>query len=1018
MKKPLFLFGLMALVAMQVSASSPNAEKVRYTVDEGENFYTVVLNFNNPNRLDNLVLGYRTNATSIVASDLVEAIAAADRRMEVVAADGAITSVKFDLNGDDVLDDKDAVAENSNDASWNVTEADNVITLHYGENATCEYYFYLPGPDEQGVWVPEEMTIKLSDAGFVLPVLVQPQGGAVAMTTNWQASSSNTTYKFDSKFIGSPYTLIDGTYNARPTLKGATGTTYVRYRPQIDKVYTESNFMTLNIEDPEVPMTAIIFAQSSIESALNKVINVDFTFEPENATYTGVSFTSSNTKVATWSASAGLKSTTTAGEATITAKYIYNPEVTAEFALTTKLMKPVTAVNFGPGTEDGVINVPIRQLTGLKPVIEPEDADIPDVTITLSDNGTSRDDMTCSTYKVNWWDINNVRSQFFELSGHRPTGDTPAKISVVSTDGQFSKDFIVNVIEADRTSREQGYVDGTIILNEEWFTHTNGGLNYFTEEDEIIYQAYEKENPGMAFGATSQHGCIWNGMLIVASKQAADGGDPLPGGGRLVIADATTLKCLGSLENLAFTNSEGTTLSGDGRAVCGATADKIYVSTSNGIFVVNVADPTNPEITGRIGMGEGENSTDLYNGQIGDMVNACGHVFAVMQSTGLLIVDVDTDKLNDATIADKNVQGVTQSADGNVWYCTTGADENGNACSIFVALDPETLQEVDRVKMPAEVGVVACSWGAWRSTAFKGAYKGNNLWFVTGAAGIMGGATGDYYKYHIGDYPAEIKPFFTLKDKTGINAFGEEVGLMTYGTPIYDPRNDRLIVMAGRSGAASGGYRDHWTLYVDGQTGEVTKTFKLNPYYWFQSLPILPDKYDVEFNIDDIEFDFNDQAKEFDLEQLVSDPDNIRRNVTVCLVSEPSAQGEDAVAEPAIVKLENNLLTVTPQVPGQTSFTLCGESNGRAVSKTINVYVKEAQTGIQAVSAEKSMKLRGSRLFVNGYCGSSFTVYDLAGAEVAEFVADAENCIFDFGAHKGIYLVKSSDGSVLKVSVK
>lgn len=240
---------------------------------------------------------------------------------------------------------------------------------------------------------------------------------------------------------------------------------------------------------------------------------------------------------------------------------------------------------------------------------------------------------------------------------------------------------------------------------------------------------------------------------------------------------------------------------------------------------------------------------------------------------------------------------------------------------------------------------------------------------------------------------------------------------MTYGTPIYDPRNDRLIVMAGRSGASSGGYRDHWTLYVDGQSGEITKTFKLNPYYWFQSLPILPDKYDVEFDIDDIELELGSDPIEYDLQECVNDPDNIRRNVTVTLVDEPAAQTENE--EPAVVTLNGDKLTITPNAVGQTSFTLSGSSNGRTVSKTVNVNISDAVDGVCHLPVSLgSLTLRGSRLYIGGHTGTAFTVCTVSGIELVNFVADTDNYVFDFGSHTGIFVIKGNDGSVAKLCIK
>ena len=204
--------------------------------------------------------------------------------------------------------------------------------------------------------------------------------------------------------------------------------------------------------------------------------------------------------------------------------------------------------------------------------------------------------------------------------------------------------------------------------------YRTGGLNYITPDNEVIYQAYERENPGMSFGCTSQYGTIWNDKLIVVSKQPADGGDVLPGGGCVVIADAKTMKRIGGYYDRPTFDGQR----GDGRAVAGATADKIYVSTSNGIYIFDITDVENPVVTGQLA---GSKSSDLYSGQVGDIINGGKYVYAVMQNTGLLCIDPLTDKIV-KTIQDANVQGVTQTADGSIWYATI---TDGH--SVFVVID-------------------------------------------------------------------------------------------------------------------------------------------------------------------------------------------------------------------------------------------------------------------------------------------------------------------------------------------
>lgn len=658
-------------------------------------------------------------------------------------------------------------------------------------------------------------------------------------------------------------------------------------------------------------------------------------------------------------------------------------------------------VTFNCVADDGIIYVHPRRIAGLMPQFTPVDAATwNNVQYALTDAGTAKDDMIASLYTVNYWKPERVK--FPELQGYR-TGECKLTVTVTPPAGvtadPFVKEFTVKVVDPDRTERENGYVDGTIILNEEWFGHTNGSLNYLTEDDEVIYQAYERENPGMAFGATSQYGTIWGDKLIVASKQHADGGDPLIGGGRLVIADAKTLKRLGSLDYLKWGDEEK---GGDGRAVTGATPNKIYVGTSAGIYVVSIADPTAPEVVGKIAAGSSDES-DLYNGQVGDMVTTADHAYAIQQNTGVIIIDVNTDEVV-KIIQDTNVQGITQSLDGRVWYATI----DGDGCSNFKAIDPETLEPGETVVIPATFGRVTCGWGAWRSTQFFGSQADNELWFVTGGSSIAGGSNGGYFRYRIGDDPADLEPLFNLNDVQGETEFGETVNQMTYGTSRFDARNNRLIVLTTYKGAASGQYRENWIHYVDGTTGEITNTFHLEPYYWFQSLPIFPDKHDAELRGDKEAVEVTTD-KEVDLRDYVTDADNLDANIRFAAAPEAAAEAGDAIAEFA---LNGSRLTVKPVKEGQTNFLFTAESNGRPVTLSLPVTVKNV-TGIDdVIAAHGIVTVRGNRLYVNGYNGCDFNLYNPAGVCVASFTADSDDYVAEFSLAAGVYVLRGDNLSM------
>ncbi|MDE6541335.1 MAG: DUF5074 domain-containing protein, partial [Muribaculaceae bacterium] len=634
--------------------------------------------------------------------------------------------------------------------------------------------------------------------------------------------------------------------------------------------------------------------------------------------------------------------------------------------------------------------------------------DIPDFDVTLSGNGTAKDDFIATMYKVNYWDENNTRIQFYELSGHRAGECT---LTLASTDGSnVTKTYTVRVEEQDHTPLENGYTDGTLVINEEWFGHTNGGMNYITPEGEMMYQVYERENPGMSFGCTSQYAAIWAGKLIAISKQAVDAGDPLPGGGRVVVADAKTLKRIGSIDDLIFGDDAR---SSDGRAVVGATPSKAYVSSSNGIYIVDLDEV---KVSGKITDFDesGSAGADLYSGQTGDMVHAGKYVFGIKQNTGAFAIDIETDRVV-KQYPMTTVQGITQTADGNVWIASVA-----DGCARFTCIDPLTLEENEdlSVTFPATVAYPTCSWGAWRNTPFVGSHSRNAIWFSAGG-GIAGGSSKDkYYCWEVGTDPGDVKLVFDMgtANLAGSNA---RVKQKTYGTLRYDDRSGELIVMTTED-SASGHYRYNWTHFINPETGEILRTIALRPYYWFQAFAIFPDKHDASINVDDITMSVSDDDLTLDLTELVTDADNIDANIKLSLIDTPAAVNDDnTTSAHAAVSLEGRKLTVSPVSAGTHYFTLAAESNGRTVSKTVAVNVRKTATGIDDIQGEgNSISCDGQRILISGFNGHNFSIYDVAGRKVASFDVDADKYVFDFGSHNGIYIVSSDTNISTKVIIR
>lgn len=196
------------------------------------------------------------------------------------------------------------------------------------------------------------------------------------------------------------------------------------------------------------------------------------------------------------------------------------------------------------------------------------------------------------------------------------------------------------------------YSKGVIFINEDWYGHQNSTVNYLLpDEPEGNYWNYrviQAENPGVELGCTNQYGAIWDGRLYMIAKQDKDPGASIAGG-RISIADASTMKIIKQLQLIDYSGAQC-----DGRAFCGVSATKGYVSSSNGIWILNlesleiegqVEGSANPNAGGSDDKPNYDSSGALYVGQTGTMILADGKVFAVHQQYGILVIDTVTDKV-------------------------------------------------------------------------------------------------------------------------------------------------------------------------------------------------------------------------------------------------------------------------------------------------------------------------------------------------------------------------------------
>ena len=252
------------------------------------------------------------------------------------------------------------------------------------------------------------------------------------------------------------------------------------------------------------------------------------------------------------------------------------------------------------------------------------------------------------------------------------------------------KDIIDDKIEliADDEPQPVTESSGFWVVNEDWFGHDNGTVNYFRQQApdsyEAMYRAYRVANgENEQLGVTTQFGAVWGENIYFISKQ----------GNRLVVADAETLKKKAVL----------TEIGGDGRSFVGINENKGYVSHTSGIAVFDIKSFY---ITGQI---EGA------SGQIGMMGLSGNHVFAVSQQNGIYVIDTETDQIV-RTIAG-TYSTLTISKEGDVWV----AGSNG-----FLRIDPLSLDS-EEIVYP-EGAAVGSSWGAWNAGSLCASTQKNVLY--------------------------------------------------------------------------------------------------------------------------------------------------------------------------------------------------------------------------------------------------------------------------------------------------
>ncbi|WP_430811800.1 MULTISPECIES: DUF5074 domain-containing protein [unclassified Carboxylicivirga] len=428
--------------------------------------------------------------------------------------------------------------------------------------------------------------------------------------------------------------------------------------------------------------------------------------------------------------------------------------------------------------------------------------------------------------------------------------------------------------------RDINYSNGAFIVNEDWFGHSSGTVNYLTDDGKMVYRAYRQENTNKTLGTTTQYGTAYGDNIYFMSKQ----------GQRLVVADAATLKEQATVPNFG--------VDPDGRAFVGVTPEKGYIGTSNGIYLFDI--PT-------LGVG---NQIDATNGEVGNMLRAGNYVFAVKKDA-VCVINANTDAL-EQTISGASYSGVVQAFDGMVYI---------GAGTKLLKVNPYTLTQ-EEIILPAGIEVPSSFGFAWNANSFCASATENALFWAK-PGGWSGSNT--IYKYIIGDETSLSAPFISLEE-----------GMELYGAGLRVHQSTNQIYVTGvKSGWGQNSMTN--TLYVfDGTDGSEVSRTELEPYYWFPAMPLFPDAHAPVFNLTDMDIKAGDAPTKLLLTNLVSDTDNNDASILVSVIG----NSDNTVA---IATVEGNQLVLTPgSKAGSTQITLKATSNGKTVTESFTVTVSPA----------------------------------------------------------------------------
>lgn len=436
------------------------------------------------------------------------------------------------------------------------------------------------------------------------------------------------------------------------------------------------------------------------------------------------------------------------------------------------------------------------------------------------------------------------------------------------------------------------YTKGAYIVNEDWYGHRNSTVNFLSKDGTFVYDHVEN------LGVTACYGTFFGNRFYAISKQ--DGGY-----GRISVCDANSTRVIKQIKDI-----DGK----EGRSFCGVDEHKAYVSTSKGIYTLNLDELT---VGAAVKNADGG---DVKLKECGNMVRLGDYVYATEYGKSLRIIDCNTDRIV-ATISSAKVYSITMSKDGQLWVSTDMGISRVNTES----------RQLEVIVLPSDVSAPAKSY-AWTPDGLCASLQNNVIYWTS----VSGSGTTIIFKYDIDNNEfAKVVDLTNDPEKRSI-----------YGCSFrVDTKTDNLYL------TAAVGYNNDYKVRRYDADGKQLAEYVMDDKgknYWFPGMFVFPDVEDpIVGNINDVTVEENKEVK-VDLDKVCSDADNFQ----AAIVKTVKSVADNNVATATV---KDGKLVVTGVKAGNTTVELNFCSNGISTTATVNVTVTQS-TGITGTQTSADIR--------------------------------------------------------------